>query len=137
MTSNIGKCNSIEIDKQLIDIISNAPDVLVSKIVAYLLLHRCRGQLNKLVSVDFAKLQYDFQQIVSELFLQFQKNKWKEIKSFEGRNKCTLQSYIYKIALNKLKSEAEKRKRKRENMTEIKWDSTLVNIVQGKGRLNL
>lgn len=72
--------------------------------VATLFCETCGSRLKYLVDQRYRSLGWQFEELISELFLQLQKNDWKALRDFEGRNRdgecCSLRNYIVLIASN-------------------------------------
>jgi len=78
-------------------IVNGDPDAIVC-----LLVDRCGSRLNYLVNVKYRALGWQFDDLVSEMYLLLSKDDWQALKLFRGSNgsgrSCSLVNYIVLIA---------------------------------------
>ena len=70
--------------------------------ILLLLLDDCGPRLNYLVNVKYHSLGWQFDELVSELYLLLSKDNWRALKCFRGANssgmRCSLVNYVVLIA---------------------------------------
>lgn len=89
---------AVPVDSMLVDrIVNNDPDAIVS-----LLLDLCGTRLSYLVNVKYRSVGWQFDDLISEMYLLLSKDDWRVLKSFRGQNatgrSCSLVNYVVLIA---------------------------------------